>query len=305
MQSEHDIELLKLKFEEFKYRHELFWKLFFSFSLAILFLLALPYAYPDKVAEFKRLIIFLPLAAAIVTVFCYWLLSAEYQRLASVRRQLTDLTPESYKPYPLATHTKFAKLLNRPVGQVVVNVFFVGFLTLAVLEGLFIYYAAKPSVSPEREQTASPSVPAPVNWLVRQAQECSVHSPYSHARVAKRAFHLRCPLMHALLVDLDLSGSRNLSRDLGTNDRCHHCRRSISITAVGRNSGIGSSDSVFGPVGTSVTRGDIMICRNRSDVLPNPRFDTDPNLPPKSLTRWANGSEVSNGKIWSEKDESV
>ena len=38
---------------------------------------------------------------------------------------------------------------------------------------------------------------------------------------------------------------------------------------------------------------------------PNKRFDTDPNLPPESLTPWANRSKVSNGEIWSEKNESI
>jgi hypothetical protein len=142
MVSKDNLELLKLQFEEFKYRHELFWQLFFRFSLAILFLLALPYAYPTQVAGFKNFIIFLPIAAAIVTIFSYWLLMAEYQRLAAVRRQFKDLRPKGFKQYPLGTDVRFAKFLNRPVGQAVANAFLAGFLILAILEALFIYLAA-------------------------------------------------------------------------------------------------------------------------------------------------------------------
>ncbi len=39
--------------------------------------------------------------------------------------------------------------------------------------------------------------------------------------------------------------------------------------------------------------------------MPNRVVVSNANLPPKTLTSWANRSEVSNGKIWSEKDESV
>ena len=142
MKPDEKLELLKLQYEEFKYRHELFWKLFFRFSLAILFLLGLPYAYPDKVKDFKSLIVFLPFAAIITTLFCYWLLSAEYQRLAAVSKLLNDLKPDGYKPYHLDPNIRFAKLLNRPVGQTVADVFAGGFLILAILELLFICFAA-------------------------------------------------------------------------------------------------------------------------------------------------------------------
>jgi hypothetical protein len=136
--SKDHLELLKLQFEEFKYRHELFWKLFFSFSLAILFLLALPYAYPDKVGKLRDLITFLPIAALVITLLCYWLLRAEYQRLAAVRRQLDELKPKGYKQATLAAGSIFEKLLNLSVGKAVANIFLVGFLTLSVIELLFI-----------------------------------------------------------------------------------------------------------------------------------------------------------------------
>ncbi|MEZ5308045.1 MAG: hypothetical protein R2684_12940 [Pyrinomonadaceae bacterium] len=132
------IELIKLLWEEFKYRHELFWRLFFSFSLAILFLLALPYAYAENVKVFKKLLIFLPVAACTVTVFSYWVLCAEYQRLVATRKQFNDVLPEQFKEYPLNDQVKFSKLLNKPVGWVVVNAFLICFLFLAILDAYFL-----------------------------------------------------------------------------------------------------------------------------------------------------------------------
>ena len=142
MDSRNNFELLKLHFEEFKYRHELFWQLFFRFALAILFLLALPFAYPTTVAQFKAFVIFLPIAADIVTVFSFWLLMAEYRRLATVRQQFNDLRPDGHKQYPLSTKTSFDRLLGRPVGQVVAKAFLWCFLLLSALEALFIWLAA-------------------------------------------------------------------------------------------------------------------------------------------------------------------
>ena len=40
-------------------------------------------------------------------------------------------------------------------------------------------------------------------------------------------------------------------------------------------------------------------------IEPNRAQTADANLPPESLTPWANRSKVSNGEIWSEKDESI
>jgi len=63
-----EIEFLKYLLEEYKYRHDLIWRLLFRFSEAIILLGIIPYAYSEIATKVGRWIILLPLIAMILSI---------------------------------------------------------------------------------------------------------------------------------------------------------------------------------------------------------------------------------------------
>jgi len=132
-------EMIKLRWDEFKYRHTHYWGLFFRFSFAVLFLLAIPYIYPDEIKQLSAYIMLFPLAGILVCLIAAWLLAAEYERLRQVSRKLDDLTPKEFLPDRFEL-SGIRKILKINVGIFVNLVFLVGFMLLSVLELFVIYY---------------------------------------------------------------------------------------------------------------------------------------------------------------------
>ena len=127
------IEMIKLYWEEFKYRHERYWKSFFRFSFAILFLLALPYVYSDKLDELGRLSILVPVLSAILSLFSAWLLAAEYERIRLTKEKFQELKEGKFGAKELEK-SGIRKILSWRIGIVVTVLFVVVFFLLSLLE---------------------------------------------------------------------------------------------------------------------------------------------------------------------------
>lgn len=81
--------LVKTLFDEFKYRHELFWKLIGSISAVVLALDVLPFLKGGgkyDFGELKSLFFMLPAVASLIAFFGVLLLLAEYRLLAFVEK---------------------------------------------------------------------------------------------------------------------------------------------------------------------------------------------------------------------------
>ncbi|KJZ08922.1 hypothetical protein TW85_23095 [Marinomonas sp. S3726] len=106
-----EIEMVKIYWEEFKYRHDHYWKSFFKFSFAILFLLILPYAYKEKLDSLGDLKILVPILSCVLSIVSAWLLAAEYERI-----RVTNLKFQELKKPPFNAITfenvGFKKILN-------------------------------------------------------------------------------------------------------------------------------------------------------------------------------------------------
>lgn len=126
-----DIEMVKLYWEEFKYRHENYWKLFFQFSYAIIFLLVVPYVYPEKIVAIKRYVVLFPICGIFLSLVAAWILGAEYKRIGVTHEKMTQLKSEEYKPIKFA-YDKWDKILKVKIGHVVTATFLVGFLLLSI-----------------------------------------------------------------------------------------------------------------------------------------------------------------------------
>jgi hypothetical protein len=91
--SDQTMDLAKIHLDEYKYRHELFWKLFQRTALAALTLDLIPFLYLDKLdqtssatAKVRDLVMIFPVSGLIVAAVSWWLLRAEYERLGASYR---------------------------------------------------------------------------------------------------------------------------------------------------------------------------------------------------------------------------
>ncbi len=132
-----EIEMIKLYWEEFKYRHETYWKLFFKFCYAIIFLLAIPYVYPEKIRTFAKWKILFPIMGSFLSILAAWILAAEYIRISCVYEKYTGLKPQNFKPTDFTLY-RFGKVLKYRIGNVVTVIFLVGFFLLSITELVFI-----------------------------------------------------------------------------------------------------------------------------------------------------------------------
>lgn len=128
-----EIEMVKIYWEEFKYRHDHYWKSFFKFSFAILFLLILPYAYKEKLDSLGELKILIPILSCILSIVSAWLLAAEYERIIVTNLKYQELKKPPYNAITFENEG-FKKLLNIKIGVVVFFLFGICFLGLSLLE---------------------------------------------------------------------------------------------------------------------------------------------------------------------------
>ena len=130
-----EIEMVKIYWEEFKYRHDHYWKSFFKFSFAILFLLVLPFMYPEKISKFGKLQLIIPILSMILSLASAWLLASEYERIKVANQKFQELKKTPFDSIIFSTQNiGFKKILNFKIGTVVSILFAVVFFLLSTLE---------------------------------------------------------------------------------------------------------------------------------------------------------------------------
>ena len=117
-------------FEEYKYRHTLFWHIFYRFAFAILFVLSVPFIHPDKIENVKSYIYLFPLSGILLSVLGGWLLGAEYIRLKMVIKRYDKLLPNCTKHIPFTK--SYEKIFKPSIGWVMTISFFVVFSVLSI-----------------------------------------------------------------------------------------------------------------------------------------------------------------------------
>jgi hypothetical protein len=63
---------IQLLWEEWKYRHDLFWRLLFRWAGAVITLWIIPFIKPEVFKPFPRTALLFPVVALFVTVFSAW-----------------------------------------------------------------------------------------------------------------------------------------------------------------------------------------------------------------------------------------
>lgn len=81
------IEATKLLWEEWKYRHSLFWKSLNLWGAAFVFLSITPYVKTDILLNLGRGVLVFPLFAELLAICAAWHLAAEYARFKLVNEK--------------------------------------------------------------------------------------------------------------------------------------------------------------------------------------------------------------------------
>jgi hypothetical protein len=118
--------------DEYKYRHDLCWRLVFQLTTAVVIISVVPYIKPDVAKQLGSIIAVLPIIGIALTLLGYARLNREFALLDAIRgkhRELQGLLgPEDDAETKFSKHAKFYLwcLLGLGFVDVVVVVWFVG-----------------------------------------------------------------------------------------------------------------------------------------------------------------------------------
>lgn len=143
---------IQLLWEEWKYRHDLFWKLLFRWAGAVIVLWVIPFLKPE-IFKFRAWVaLIFPAAAFILSLFSAWILGAEQGRFSMVNKKYDELRVE-FLPPRMPRKTRLDRLFARRIGAGIVLLYGFGFAALSVVVGYFLWLSIKLTPPP------SPSFP--------------------------------------------------------------------------------------------------------------------------------------------------
>jgi hypothetical protein len=127
-----------LLWEEWKYRHDLFWKSLFRWAGAVVVLWVVPFLKPEIFKFRPWIALIFPAAAIILSLFSAWILGAEQGRLAMVSKKYDELRKE-FLPPRMPKDTRLNRFFGWPIGRSVVFAYGFGFAALSLVVGYFLW----------------------------------------------------------------------------------------------------------------------------------------------------------------------
>jgi uncharacterized protein (DUF433 family) len=143
-----EIEAAELLWREYEYRHAHFWKSLHLWGATVLAVTLLPYV-RREVENLGDAVFVFPMLALGLTLLGGWHLAAEVERSKAVRSRY-DAVSGGYisKVFdPKERRTPWRQALSEPIGSVLAFSFLAGFITLTLINTLFLYLIAHPAVS--------------------------------------------------------------------------------------------------------------------------------------------------------------
>ncbi len=114
------VEIAKLHYQDYEYRHRNFWEIVFKSVLAIISMIGLPFFLIKETFMINILYIF-PILSCILCLFTMFLLKSEAIRMQAVRNKykilLETLSPD-YKEIPIGELSKFSLLKIKITAQI-------------------------------------------------------------------------------------------------------------------------------------------------------------------------------------------
>ena len=129
---ESNLEWAKMLWDEWKYRHDRFWRSLFRFASAVIIVSIVPYVKPELIEKLGNVIVVFPVLAILISLGACWLLAAEYQRLRMVGKRYDDLRG-NYVPPRMPSKKWWQKVLKWSIGWVVALSFGIAFVALSIV----------------------------------------------------------------------------------------------------------------------------------------------------------------------------
>ena len=128
---------LTLVWEEYKFRQAHYWSSFNRFSLAIIAIQIFPYLRPEVVKPLGTMVVVFPSLALLLTIFCTWLLGAEYERLRVVKASYDKLM-KSYVKREYIPEGLWQWVFTRRVGTTTTLAFIIGMTLLSIVSAVLL-----------------------------------------------------------------------------------------------------------------------------------------------------------------------
>src|SRR5438105_1214590 len=97
---------IQLLWDEWKYRHDLFWKSLFRWAGAVLALWAIPFLKPDIFKPWPIVALAFPAMAFLLSICSAWILGAEHRRFITVNQKYEQMRKD-FQPPRMPRNTRF------------------------------------------------------------------------------------------------------------------------------------------------------------------------------------------------------
>ena len=136
--SNQKLEELKLLWEEYKYRHDLVWRVIFQLTAAIVILSVIPYVSKDVAQVLKWGILSLPLLSLALTVLGFFLIRNELDLFYGIKNDFRDRQGELF---PNIKHESGADVFRG-----LVTFYFISLLVLTLINFFLILLVWIPKI---------------------------------------------------------------------------------------------------------------------------------------------------------------
>ena len=117
---------IDLLWEEWKYRHSLFWQSLFRWAGAVVALWVIPFVKPEVFRPWPRIALLFPMVAFVLSLFSAWILGAEQRRFTAVAQKYNELRKD-FVPPRIPANTTWDSLFAAPLGAKVAVVYGISF----------------------------------------------------------------------------------------------------------------------------------------------------------------------------------
>jgi hypothetical protein len=130
---------IDLLWDEWKYRHALFWTFLFRWAGAVVTLWVIPFLKPEIFTPVPKLALVFPALAFALTLFSTWLLGAEQRRFAMVNQKYEELRRD-HRPPRMARDTFLDRLFAAPIGAGILWLYCLAFATVSFEVGFLLWH---------------------------------------------------------------------------------------------------------------------------------------------------------------------
>jgi hypothetical protein len=132
-----------LLWDEWKYRHDLFWRSLYRYAGSVITLWIIPFLKPEVFKPFPAATLLFPVLALFLSVFSAWLLGAEQRRFAMVNAKYDELRQE-FLPPRMPKEGLVDKLFAARVGAYVVLFYVLSLAIGSIVDGILVWKSLHP-----------------------------------------------------------------------------------------------------------------------------------------------------------------